>query len=136
MIAFWDTNILIDLLCEARENHHKSLQILSISILKKHDVVLTSLTLANACYILRKHHDIYDFENRFIHLRAIIDITVMDNSQADIALQAQWPDFEDALQYESAVANGCDIIITRDKKGFLKSKITVLNPEEFIDEHK
>lgn len=43
------------------------------------------------------------------------------------------PDFEDMLQFESAYAAGCDVIITRNKKHFPQDAIQVLEPEEFFD---
>ena len=43
------------------------------------------------------------------------------------------PDFEDMLQFESAYATGCDVIITRNKKHSPKDAIQVLEPEEFFD---
>jgi len=41
-------------------------------------------------------------------------------------------DFEDGLQYYSAIENSQDIIITRDLKDFKGSKIPVMTPEEFL----
>jgi hypothetical protein len=37
------------------------------------------------------------------------------------------------MQYFSAVSEGCDVIITRNKKDFLESKIPVMEPQEFLD---
>lgn len=41
-------------------------------------------------------------------------------------------DFEDALQYETAIGGNCECIITRNKKDFYFSQIPVYTPEEFI----
>lgn len=41
-------------------------------------------------------------------------------------------DFEDAIQYETAVEGKCECIITRNKKDFYFSQIPVFTPEEFI----
>ncbi len=42
-------------------------------------------------------------------------------------------DFEDAVQTESAKLNGIEIIITRNKKDFKNSGLTVLSPDEYIN---
>lgn len=134
MRIFWDTNILIDLLTDARINHPIALKLLTYHIEHKIAIHLTHITLANVDYILAAHHDVYDFTKRFNNMRSFSKICIMDNKQADLALNSDWKDFEDALQYQSALAARCDYIITRDLKGFKKSKITVLTPEQFLEE--
>lgn len=39
-----------------------------------------------------------------------------------------------SLQYQCALACGCDTIITRNTKHFVFSELPVFTPEEFIDE--
>ena len=41
-------------------------------------------------------------------------------------------DFEDGLQYFTAIENNQDIIITRNLKDFKKSKIPVMNAEQVL----
>ncbi len=41
-------------------------------------------------------------------------------------------DFEDGLQYYSAIENNVDIILTRNKKDFKNSKIPVLTVKEYL----
>ena len=41
-------------------------------------------------------------------------------------------DFEDGLQYYSAIENNLDFIGTRNQKDFKASKIPVMNATEFI----
>ena len=42
-------------------------------------------------------------------------------------------DYEDSVLYKSAYHAGASFIVTRDKKGFHKSDIPVLTPEELLD---
>jgi len=42
-------------------------------------------------------------------------------------------DFEDAVQAAAAQDFGIDIIVTRDKTGFLDSTLRVYSPEEFLE---
>jgi len=53
--------------------------------------------------------------------------------QRKIQMKSPFKDFEDAMQYFSALSEGCDVIITRNKKDFAESKIQVLEPQEFLD---
>ena len=44
------------------------------------------------------------------------------------------PDFEDMLQYEAALADKCDVIVTRDKKRHVPiDGLSVLSPEVFLN---
>lgn len=135
MKIFIDTNVLIDFLTNKRPAHESSMRFLSLALSQNHNFAVNSVSLANADFLLSRYYNVYDFPKRFSLLNKQFSICSMDEKQATNAIHSDWPDFEDALQYESAVAHGCNIIITRDKKGFLKSKITVLNPEEFLDEY-
>ena len=44
----------------------------------------------------------------------------------------EFTDLEDGLQYQCAVEENVDFIITRNKKDFLASKIPVYTPSEFL----
>ncbi len=37
------------------------------------------------------------------------------------------------MQYFAAMNEGCYVIITRDKRGFVESAIPVMSPQEFLD---
>lgn len=41
-------------------------------------------------------------------------------------------DYEDAVQYLSALTHHPDLVITRDKKGFNDFDILVMTPAEFV----
>ena len=41
-------------------------------------------------------------------------------------------DFEDEAQYRAALAAGADIIVTRDKPGFVNAAIPVMSPAELL----
>ena len=61
-----------------------------------------------------------------------ITVITIDHQNVLEALKSKFSDFEDALQYSSAVENRCEYIITRNIADYKSSKIKVLLPEEFI----
>jgi predicted nucleic acid-binding protein len=134
MRIFWDTNILIDLLTDARINHETTLKIFANHIENNATIFLTPLTLANADYILAAHHDVYDFTDRFRNMSSFTKVCTMNKKQANFAIHSGWKDFEDALQYQSALSAQCDIIMTRDHNGFKASLIPIYTPEQFLEE--
>ena len=128
---FWDTNLLLDLL--ARPDYSDSVnKILKIGDRKGIIFCISFLSLANFAYILRKNKkdELYSF------LRFLCqNFNVLKNDANDIlkALEIDAKDFEDAIQYETAVSGGCDCIITRNKKDFYFSHLPVYTPEELIN---
>jgi hypothetical protein len=57
----------------------------------------------------------------------------MDESQLQQTLLHPATDFEDMLQYQCAIANQCDIILTRNRKHFGFAEIPVLTPAEYLN---
>lgn len=55
-----------------------------------------------------------------------------DAKQLHDALYAQAPDFEDMLQYNAAVAAGCEYIITRNEKHFPQESAHIMTPTQFL----
>lgn len=63
---------------------------------------------------------------RYIHILPVTDDDI------EKAINRNWKDFEDAVQYSVAESNNVDIIITRNKKDFEESNIPCMTPKEFI----
>ncbi len=132
---FIDTNIIIDLLIK-RDGYIASAKILALA--KDNDVTLYSsvLTMANIAYILRKSFVGDGLYQQMMKLSNILCVSDLTKKQFEQAISLKARDFEDALQYYCAMDNSCDVIITRNKKDFTFSAITVLTPEEYFDTEK
>ena len=65
--------------------------------------------------------------------KVISEICELDALIIEKGLNSDFPDFEDSLQYYSALRTECDIIITRNSKDFKKSQIPVMTPDEFLN---
>ena len=50
----------------------------------------------------------------------------------ELALISDFKDFEDAIQYHTALENELDLIITRNKKDFKTSALPVLTAKEYL----
>ena len=61
-------------------------------------------------------------------------ILALDEKCIALALHDDlFPDFEDGLQYYTAIENDIDTIITRNLKDFKAAKIPVLTAKQFIE---
>jgi len=59
----------------------------------------------------------------------IFDVATVDVTVIQEALQLSLPDFEDSVTAAAAQLAGCDVIVTRDPKGFRGSPVRTLTPE-------
>eukprot|EP00831_Metopus_contortus_P023818 TRINITY_DN20930_c0_g2_i1.p1 TRINITY_DN20930_c0_g2~~TRINITY_DN20930_c0_g2_i1.p1 ORF type:complete len:141 (+),score=18.65 TRINITY_DN20930_c0_g2_i1:177-599(+) len=133
MKIFVDTNILLDVLLYREPFVENAAKIWSMC---EKDVVegyVSSISFNNAHYLIGR------IENRLKADKAI-RITLdtfravpLDERLIRKALDANFHDYEDAIQYFSALQSSADFIITRNVKDFPKqSDIPVLTPEDFI----
>lgn len=65
-------------------------------------------------------------------LKALLKVLPIDEKVIEQALNADFNDFEDAIQYFSAINNGITLFLKRNKKDYKKSKLPVLTAEEFL----
>jgi len=67
-------------------------------------------------------------------LRLIIKILPLDDKIIDLALNDEgFTDFEDGLQYFTALENGQDLIITRNLRDYKNSKLPILTAKQFLE---
>ena len=128
-----DTNIVLDLLSMRKEFYDEAADLFSRA--DKNELVLTtsSLTFANTNYILTKLKTAKESREILRKFKVLVEILNLDDKITQLALSDDdFPDFEDGLQYYSAIENQIDIIITRNKKDFKNSKIPVFTAKEFL----
>lgn len=131
---FIDSDILIDLLAK-RVHYDEALKLLSIVAENKAKAYTTSLVFANVHYIITKFGNKQKSIKATRTLRRNISILTMNEKSFDDALDSSFPDFEDALQYFSALNFGIDFIVTRNKKDFNKGNIQVVTAGEYLNIH-
>lgn len=93
----------------------------------------SSLSYATASYILAKYDTAENVTGKLRKFATLCHISGVDEHTVSNALYSDFSDFEDALQFYSAVAVGSDIIVTRNKKDFDKSCIPVFTPKEYLN---
>lgn len=128
-----DTNIVIDLLSRRKEFYDEAADLFSRADRKELVLAISSLTFANTNYILTKLKSAKEAREILRKFKVLVEILSLDDKITQLALSDDdFPDFEDGLQYYSAVENQIDIIITRNKTDFKNSKIPVLTAKEFL----
>jgi len=131
-IVFVDTNILIDFLAK-REEYLPAANVFSLAKEGKIDAYITNLTLANTMYILRKQLTTEIMMATMRSLCSFIHIAPSTEEETKLAFDTPNPDFEDALQYASAIAVKAGYILTRNEKHFMYATIPVMDCRAFLD---
>jgi predicted nucleic acid-binding protein len=128
-----DTNIVIDLLAKRDPFYKSAAQLFSLADKQKVELSVSSLTFANTNYILCKLKSIQEARNILRRFRVLVKILQLNDKLIDLALNDNnFKDFEDGLQYYTAIENEQDVIITRNLKDFKKLKIPVMTADEYL----
>ena len=129
---FIDTNIVLDLLAK-REEYAPAAKVFSLGDTGKVKLFVSSLTFANTNYILGRHLGKGPTIKVLRDLELIVTIIDLSGKIVRLALNDDdFKDFEDGLQYYSALENDMDYIITRNLKDFKHSKIPVLTADQYL----
>ena len=130
---FVDANILIDLLSSREPFSTDAATLFDLAENGKVKLHIAAISVNIVYYVLRQsygHKKTIEFLNDLVGLVKIIDV---NKSVIKDALASGNSDFEDAIQYYSAISNhDIKAIISRDKKGFKKSDISVFTAAEVL----
>ena len=129
MKVFLDTNVLIDYV-ENRDSRNFCRFIIELGNKGEVELCATYLTYANMAYILRHNANKYSLLRQ---ARQNITVLLPTINQLDYALNNVVKDFEDLLQYRSAVEGGCDVVVSNNTDDFKEfCTLPLFTSEEFV----
>ena len=135
MKVFIDTNILIDFLAAREPFAEEAMALFQLADNDEIELMVSDLTIINTTYILRRmHYGLSEIYDSLDNIRPLLTITSMGATVVDRCLQHRSDDFEDEMQYFSAIDANADYIITRNKKDFDFGDSAVMTPQEFFKE--
>jgi predicted nucleic acid-binding protein len=128
-----DTNIVIDLLAKREPFYEDAAKLFSLADKNRIKLSVSSLTCANTYDLLQKMNSALVAKEILRRFKILTEVLSLDDKIIDLALNDNgFIDFEDAIQYYSALENSQDVIITRNLRDFKSSKIPVLTATEFL----
>ena len=128
-----DTNVLLDLLARRDPYYRSAAQIFSLADNEQLVLSVSSLSFSTVYYVLTKTYQAPGARDILRRLKILVQVLSLHDKIIELALnEDSFRDFEDALQYHTALENNQDIIITRNQKDFRKSILPVMNPDEFL----
>ncbi len=130
---FIDTNIVLDLLSRREPFYEESAELFSLADRKIIELNISALTVANTSYILLRQINSEKTKEILRKLKLIVTVLPLNDKIIGTALNDNsFNDFEDGLQYFTAVENSQDLIITRNLKDFKASKLPVMTARQFL----
>lgn len=134
MKIFLDANILVAVLNRQYPLFTYAAKILSLSENKKYQLYTSPICLAIAFYFAEKKSGTKQAKEKIAMISKHINITSVDSETVEFSVQnIKINDFEDGLEYYSAINSGCQIIVTEDTSDFYFSEIPVYNSESFLE---
>lgn len=128
-----DTNVVLDLLAKRKPYHIESLQLFSLADKREVDLVISALSIVNVHYILSERMKVKDSRSILGKFKVLVNSHDLNDKIIDLALNDNnFKDFEDAIQYYTALESQCDLIVTRNLRDFKESVIPVLSPKEYL----
>ena len=131
--VFVDTDIIYDLLSKRHPFYLAAAQLFTLADEGKIQIFISALSLANIHYLISKEKYANEANEILRKFKVIVHVTPLTEKIIDLALNSEFTDFEDAIQYFSALQNDIEILLTRNLKDYKKAQISVLTPQDFIN---
>jgi predicted nucleic acid-binding protein len=132
MKVFLDTNVLLDVLAERADFYDDAAAIWSLAEHGRLTGIIAAVSVTNIYYIVRKLADHRTAMKAMVQMRDIFTLATCDGQVMSQAIDARMSDFEDAVQYFSALRAGAESLVTRNPKHFPRSTLPVVTPKEFL----
>ena len=130
--VFVDSDVILDLLAHRIPHFHFAALLFTFADMKKIELYTSPTVLCNVFYILRKEIGIEQAKTAMRKLRLIINVIDSSEKTIDCALNSDFSDFEDAIQYYTAQNHKLITIVTRNVKDYKNSNLSVETPEMFL----
>ncbi|WP_439487638.1 PIN domain-containing protein [Algoriphagus sp.] len=136
MKIFLDANVLVSVLNKEYPLFPISSRVLSLADSRRVQLYTSPICLAIAFYFSEKKSGSDMAKLKIEMLSRKILMTAVDQEAVNETLSnRQVQDFEDGLEYYSAMGSGCDVVVTEDPDGFYYSQIPVIGCENFLEEY-
>ena len=131
--VFVDTDIIYDLLGKRDPFYLAAAQLFTWADEGKIQIFISALSLANLHYLISKQRSEEEAKEILRKFKVLVHVAPLNDKIIDLALNSEFSDFEDAIQYYSALQSETEVLLTRNLKDYRKAQITVLTAQDFIN---
>ncbi|MCL1981742.1 MAG: PIN domain-containing protein [Clostridiales bacterium] len=129
-----DTNVILDVLLRRAPFYEDSARIITLSEKGKLHGFVSASAITDIFYITKKELKSKSSATELLtDLLQTISVASVSGDSIYEALELQWDDFEDSLQYVVGRNILAEYIVTRNTKDFVGGTIKAFNPEDFLN---
>jgi len=130
---FVDSDVVIDFFTDRMPFANPASELFDWAEKEKVHVYLSAVSINNIYYIVRKYLGHKKAVRIIEDLTEITEIIGTTKSEIVQALKNDFKDFEDSVQYSTALSiGGIEAIITRNVKDYRNAQIAVFTPENYL----
>jgi predicted nucleic acid-binding protein len=130
--VFVDTDIVMDLLAARESFFEHAAQLFSSADKGEIEIFVSSLCFANLNYILSKQYNADQARKKLLKFKTLVSVLAVTDKVIELALSSDFRDFEDGIQYFTAIENNIKILLTRNLKDYKTAGIPVMTAEQFL----
>ena|ERR1043166_8518139 len=134
---FVDANVVIDWLNADSQHHDTCASCIQVLRALYNKPLVSPTSIAITFYIVsKKYRDEKHVKKVLNQAFSLFGITRENEEIVRQAFASAYTDVEDGIQYFSALDSSADAIVTFNVKDYVRAKIPVLHPAEFLALHK
>jgi predicted nucleic acid-binding protein len=130
---FVDTDIIYDMLAKREPHYQAAAKLFTLSDDGKIQILISALAVANIHYLISKQLSSNEAKQIIRKFKLLVNIVPINEKIIDLALNSDFKDFEDAIQYYCALENDVELLLTRNLKDYKKAQISVMTAQDFIN---
>ena len=128
-----DANVALDVLLERHPFYISGLQVLGLSK-GGIEILISASTITDLYYIMNK--SLKNKNIAMVLLKKLLEsvkIASVTNDEINRAINLDWDDFEDAVQYAVGETISVDYLVTRNTSDFSNAILPVVTPDELLN---
>jgi len=130
--VLFDTNVVLDVLLEREPHVGAAARLFALVDKGSLEGSICATTATTVFYIADKSFGSKRAQAQVRDLLGLFDVATVDRDVLTHARELDFPDFEDAVLHEAAIAGGMSAIVTRDRAGFANATLPVFDPRELL----
>lgn len=130
--VFVDADVCIDLLSGRKPFNVFAERLFTLAEKRQIEICVSALSISNIHYVLQAQYRTNEPTLLIAQFRTLVTILAVNDKIIDRAIASGFTDFEDAIQYNTAIENNVQILITRNIKDYKQARIQVVTPEAYL----
>jgi predicted nucleic acid-binding protein len=128
-----DTNVALDVLLDRRPYSETSMRVLVLSEKRRIRGFISASAITDIYYLTRKAFQSKEAAISLLKkLTETVSIASVNENHIHEALDLNWNDFEDSIQYVAGKNANAEYIVTRNTQDFHCLDMKIVSPENFL----